>query len=136
MLTIEKLVPQGQGLAAVLLRRAATVQVAWAQRRTGQFEATDDQGRALHVALAAGTQVRAGDVLLASDGSLIKVEAAPGDPAEPKPLNIPVKSVHVHGPGCGHDHGHDHSHGHSHDHAHDHAAAAPHVHGPGCQHGH
>ncbi|MBQ0957602.1 hypothetical protein KAK06_01405 [Ideonella sp. 4Y11] len=129
MLTISKLVPQGQGLATVLLKRAATVAVPQAQRRSGLFEGTDSQGRTLAVSLPTG--MRTGDVLLASDGSLITVQPAAGE--APDPVAIPVKvavAPHVHGPGCGHDHSHDHGHGHSHEHGHGH------VHGPGCGHDH
>jgi urease accessory protein len=131
MLTISKLVPQGQGLAAVLLKRAATVAVPQTQRRSGQFEGTDSQGRTLAVNLPTG--MRTGDVLLASDGSLITVQPAAGE--APDPVAIPVKvapAPHVHGPGCGHDHSHDHGHSHSHEHDHGHG----HVHGPGCGHDH
>lgn len=77
MLTVNKLLPQGQGLAAVLLKRAATVALDWDVRQKSRFDATDSQGRALGVFLPRGTVVRGGDVLVAEDGSLIRVEAAP-----------------------------------------------------------
>lgn len=77
MLTVNKLLPQGQGLAAVLLKRAATVALDWDVRQKSRFEATDSQGRTLGVFLPRGTVVRGGDVLVAEDGSLIRVEAAP-----------------------------------------------------------
>ena len=77
MLTCSKLVPQGQGLAAVLLKRAATVELDWDVRQKSRFDATDSQGRALGVFLPRGTLVRGGDVLVAEDGSLIRVLAAP-----------------------------------------------------------
>lgn len=130
MLTVSKLVPQGQGLAGVLLKRAASVEVPQAQRRAGQFEGADSQGRTLAVSLPTG--MRTGDVLLASDGSLITVQPAAGEAPDPVAVSIPVRVAHVHGPGCGHDHGHDHDH--DHDHSHDHAHG--HVHGPGCGHDH
>lgn len=77
MLTINKLIPQGRGLAAVLLKRAATVQLDWDVRQKSRFDATDSTGRALGVFLPRGTVVRGGDVLVAEDGSLIAVTAAP-----------------------------------------------------------
>ena len=77
MLTVNKLLPQGQGLAAVLLKRAATVALDWDVRQKSRFDATDSQGRALGVFLPRGTVVRGGVVLVAEDGSLIRVEAAP-----------------------------------------------------------
>jgi urease accessory protein len=77
MLTVNKLIPRGQGLAAVLLKRAATVSLDWDVRQKSRFDATDSQGRQLGVFLPRGTSVRGGDVLVAADGSLILVHAAP-----------------------------------------------------------
>ena len=77
MLTCSKLIPQGQGLANVLLKRATTVELDWDVRQKSRFDATDSQGRALGVFLPRGTAVRGGDVLLAEDGSMVRVLAAP-----------------------------------------------------------
>ncbi len=77
MLTIDKLIPQGRGLAKVLLNRAATVELDWDTRQKSRFEATDSTGRRLGVFLARGTVVRGGDVLVAEDGSFVRVQAAP-----------------------------------------------------------
>ena len=77
MLQVTKLLPQGRGLAAVLLRRAATVELDWDVRQKSRFDATDSRGRQLGVFLARGTVVRGGDVLVADDGTLIRVAAAP-----------------------------------------------------------
>jgi urease accessory protein len=77
MLTVNKLLPQGQGLASVLLKRAATVELDWDVRQKSRFDATDSQGRHLGVFLGRGTVVRGGDVLVAEDGSMIRVTAAP-----------------------------------------------------------
>ncbi|CAN7724142.1 urease accessory protein UreE [Pseudorhodoferax sp. LjRoot39] len=79
MLTTSKLMPQGAGLAPVLLKRAATVELDWDVRQKSRFDATDSQGRQLGVFLPRGTAVRGGDVLVAEDGSLIRVLAAPQD---------------------------------------------------------
>jgi urease accessory protein len=76
MLTVNKLLPQGQGLAPVLLKRAATVELDWDVRQKSRFEATDSQGRQLGVFLPRGTVVRGGDVLVAEDGSMVRVIAA------------------------------------------------------------
>jgi urease accessory protein len=73
MLTVNKLIPQGRGLAAVLLKRAATVELDWDVRQKSRFDATDSQGRELGVFLPRGTVVRGGDVLVAEDGSLVRV---------------------------------------------------------------
>ncbi len=76
MLTVNKLLPQGRGLAAALLKRAATVALDWDTRGRSRFEATDSQGRRLGVFLPRGAAVRGGDVLVAEDGSLVRVHAA------------------------------------------------------------
>ncbi len=77
MLTINKLIPGGRGLAAVLLKRAPAVELDWDTRQKSRFDATDSSGRAIGVFLPRGTAVRGGDVLVAEDGSLVRVLAAP-----------------------------------------------------------
>ena len=77
MLTINKLMPQGAGLAPVLVKRASTLELDWDTRQKSRFDATDSLGRALGIFLARGTVVRGGDVLVAEDGSLVRVIAAP-----------------------------------------------------------
>lgn len=77
MLTLNKLIPQGRGLAAALLKRAATVELDWDVRQKSRFDATDSLGRTLGVFLPRGSVVRGGDVLVAEDGSLLRVVAAP-----------------------------------------------------------
>lgn len=76
MLTVNKLIARGRGLAPVLLRRAATVSLDWDTRQKSRFDAIDSQGRTLGVFLPRGQVVRGGDVLVAEDGSLVRVEAA------------------------------------------------------------
>ena len=76
MLTINKLIPGGAGLAPVLLKRAATVELDWDVRHKSRFDTTDSLGRTLAVFLPRGTLLRGGDVLLAEDGSLVRVLAA------------------------------------------------------------
>ena len=77
MLTVNKLISRGHGLAPVLLKRAATVTLDWDVRQKSRFDTIDSQGRQLGVFLPRGTAVRGGDVLVAEDGSLIAVHAAP-----------------------------------------------------------
>ena len=77
MLQTSKLIPQGKGLAPVLLKRATTVELDWDVRQKSRFDATDSDGRQLGVFLPRGTLVRGGDVLVAEDGSLVRVLAAP-----------------------------------------------------------
>lgn len=77
MLIANKIMPQGRGLAPVLLKRAATIELDWDVRQKSRFDVTDSQGRTLGVFLPRGTAVRGGDVLVAEDGSLVRVIAAP-----------------------------------------------------------
>ena len=67
----------GQGIASALLRRGSEVELDWDVRQKSRFEATDSKGRALNVFLPRGTVVRGGDVLVAEDGTLVVVQAAP-----------------------------------------------------------
>ena len=76
MLHVNKCLSQGRGLAPVLLKRASTVELDWDTRQKSRFDATDSAGRHLGVFLPRGSVVRGGDVLVAEDGSLIRVLAA------------------------------------------------------------
>src|SRR5215207_2170758 len=76
MLPVSKILAGGHGLAPALVKRAATVELDWDVRQKSRFECTDSRGRQLGVFLPRGTAVRGGDVLVAEDGSLIKVIAA------------------------------------------------------------
>ena len=77
MILCSKLMPQGRGLARVLVQRAHTITLDWDTRCKSRFDATDSNGRQLGVFLPRGTVVRGGDILVAADGSLIRVIAAP-----------------------------------------------------------
>jgi urease accessory protein len=77
MLTVNKNLSQGQGLSAVLLKRAATMVLDWDTRQKSRFDTRDSQGRTLGVFLPRGSVLRGGDVLVAEDGSLIEVIAKP-----------------------------------------------------------
>jgi urease accessory protein len=77
ILQASKLLPQGASLSPVLLKRASTIELDWDVRQKSRFDETDSIGRQIGVFLPRGTAVRGGDVLVAEDGSLIKVIAAP-----------------------------------------------------------
>jgi urease accessory protein len=77
MLQVSKCIPQGQGLAPVLVKRATAVELDWDVRQKSRFDAEDSTGRQIGVFLPRGTVVRGGDVLVGEDGSLVKVIAAP-----------------------------------------------------------
>ena len=79
MKQVSKLIPQGQGLAEVLVRRASSVTLDWDLRQKSRFDAEDSAGQRVGVFLPRGTVVRGGDVLLTQDGSFIRVLAAPQD---------------------------------------------------------
>ncbi len=68
---------QGKGLAAVLLKRAASVSLSWDVRQKSRFHATDLQGKPLAVSLPRGQVIRGGDVLVGEGNELLVVHAAP-----------------------------------------------------------
>ena len=75
MLIASRRIPGGAGLAPVLVRRAATLELDWDTRQKSRFDAVDSQGRRIGVFLPRGGAVRGGDVLVAEDGSLVAVKA-------------------------------------------------------------
>jgi urease accessory protein len=77
MIQVTRLLSGGAGLAAALVKRASSVELDWDVRQKSRFDCTDSQGRHLGVFLPRGTCARGGDVLVAEDGSLIRVIAAP-----------------------------------------------------------
>ena len=77
MLNVSKVIAHGVSLAPVLVKRAATIELDWDVRQKSRFDATDSLGRQLGVFLPRGTLVRGGDVLVAEDGSMVKVISAP-----------------------------------------------------------
>jgi urease accessory protein len=102
MLSVTKLIPGGRGLAAVLLKRAANVELDWDVRQKSRFDATDSAGRALGIFLPRGSVVRGGDVLVGEDGSLIRVLAAPqavlrvsACPEHGGPADLPRAAYHL-----------------------------------------
>ena len=76
MIHASKRIAGGAGLAAVLLKRASTLELDWDTRAKSRFGATDSVGREIGVLLPRGTVLRGGDVLVAEDGSLVRVIAA------------------------------------------------------------
>jgi urease accessory protein len=76
-LQVGKRIAGGKGLSPVLLRRGSEVELDWDVRQKSRIAATDSQGRELNVFLPRGSVLRGGDVLVAEDGSLIRVKAAP-----------------------------------------------------------
>jgi urease accessory protein len=102
MLSVTKLIPGGRGLATALVKRAATVELDWDLRQKSRFDTTDSAGRRLAIVLARGSVVRGGDVLVAEDGSLVHVIAAPQAvlrvtpcPAHGGPADLPRAAYHL-----------------------------------------
>ncbi|NCT84707.1 MAG: urease accessory protein UreE [Comamonadaceae bacterium] len=76
MIHATKRIAGGAGLATVLVKRAPTLELDWATRSQSRFSATDSSGREIGVALPEGAALRGGDVLVAEDGTLLRVVAA------------------------------------------------------------
>ncbi|WP_027210109.1 urease accessory protein UreE [Burkholderia sp. WSM2232] len=77
MRTLDKLLAPHLKLAPVLLKRAPTLTLAFDERRKSRLAATLDNGEEVAVLLPRGTVLRDGDVLVADDGGLVRVVAAP-----------------------------------------------------------
>jgi len=77
MLHASRRIPQGAGLAPVLLQRAPTLTLDWDLRQKSRFDCEDSEGRRVGVFLPRGTLLRGGDMLVTLDGSLLRVVAAP-----------------------------------------------------------
>ena len=76
MIHASKRIAGGAGLAAVLVKRAPTLELDWDTRSKSRFSAADSTGREIGVVLPRGTTLRGGDVLVAEDGSLLRVIAS------------------------------------------------------------
>jgi urease accessory protein len=75
-------------LAAPLIKRAPTLTLAFDDRCKSRLAATLDNGEEVALVLPRGTVLRDGDMLVADDGGLVRVIAAPQD----------VLVVHAHDP--------------------------------------
>lgn len=102
MLTVNKHLPAARGLAPALVKRAAAVSLDWDTRSKSRFDAHDSTGRHIAMFLPRGTVLRGGDMLVAEDGSMIRVEAAPQSvlqvracPAHGTPLDLSRAAYHL-----------------------------------------
>jgi len=77
MRTIDKLLGAHIKLAPVLVKRAPTLTLAFDARCKSRLAATLDSGEEVALLLPRGTVLRDGDVLVADDGGLVRVVAAP-----------------------------------------------------------
>ncbi|MCE4535666.1 urease accessory protein UreE [Pelomonas sp. P7] len=76
MIHASKRIVGGSGLAAVLVKRAPVLELDWDTRSKSRFSATDSTGREIGVVLPRGTALRGGDVLVAEDGTLLRIVAS------------------------------------------------------------
>jgi urease accessory protein len=88
MRTVNKCLPQGAGVAKVLLKRAATITLDWDQRQKSRLDTTASDGSHVGIFLARGTLMRGGDVLVVDDGGLLLVQAAPQPVMEVRPCAV------------------------------------------------
>ncbi|CAB3781931.1 Urease accessory protein UreE [Pararobbsia alpina] len=77
MRTLNRLIPPGTRLAKPLLARAAVLTLAFDERRKSRLATTLDTGEEIGVMLPRGTVLADGDILIADDGGLVRVVAAP-----------------------------------------------------------
>lgn len=76
MIKATKVIRQGKGLAKPLIERARRLELRWDMRRMPSFSAASSDGGLVHVSLPDEQPLRGGDVLVAEDGSLLRVVAA------------------------------------------------------------
>ena len=76
MLTIDKRIAPPAKLAASLIARARTLTLAYGARCKSRLAATLDSGEDVALVMPRGTVLADGDVLVADDGSLVRVIAA------------------------------------------------------------
>ena len=76
---VEKLIPKGQGLAKAILVRALEIELPFEARNKSRFSEILSDGREAHFFLPRGNVLVDGDILVADDGSMIRVVAADQD---------------------------------------------------------
>ena len=76
MRTLNKLIPPGTRIAKPLLARADTLTLAFDERRKSRLATKLDSGEEVGVVLPRGTILAHGDVLVAEDGTMVRVMAA------------------------------------------------------------
>jgi urease accessory protein len=77
MLRIDKHLPAPHGIAAVLVKRAPKLTLPFGERSKSRLRAALDDGREVAVFLPRGTVLRGSDLVVADDGTLVEVAAAP-----------------------------------------------------------
>jgi urease accessory protein len=75
-LRIEKIIPRGQGLAKAILARALELKLPFEVRNKSRFSEILSDGRQALFFLPRGNVLVDGDILIADDGSMIRIAAA------------------------------------------------------------
>ncbi len=76
MRTLNRLIPPGTRLAKPLLARAATLTLAFDERRKSRLATMLDTGEEVGLVLPRGTVLADGDILVGEDGGLVRIVAA------------------------------------------------------------
>ncbi len=76
MIQASKVIRQGKGLAKSLIERGHTLEIPWHVRCTSSFSALSLGGDMVQVSLSDEPPLRGGDVLVAEDGSFVRIVAA------------------------------------------------------------
>ena len=135
MLICSKRMPQGQGLAKVLIQRAASVTLDWDTRCKSRFDATDSTACAEHGSpfdlMRAAYHLGNRHVPIELQADHLKIEPDHVLAELMRNMHMTVTEVQepfepeggAYGDNAmmGHDHGHGHAHGHAHGHGHPHA---------------
>lgn len=67
---------KGHGLAQTLINRLPILNLVWDQRQKSRFDAITQSGEHVGVLLPRGQLLRGGDVLVSTNGELLRIEAA------------------------------------------------------------
>ena len=73
---VEKIIPKGQGLAKAVLARALALKLPFEVRNKSRFSEILSDGREAHFFLPRGNVLASDDILIADDGSMIRISAA------------------------------------------------------------
>ncbi len=98
MRTVDKRIDPHVKLARVLVARAPSLTLAFDARCKSRLAATLDNGEEVALLLPRGTVLRDGDVLVAQDGALVRVAAAPESVLvvrAPDPLTLTRAAYHL-----------------------------------------
>jgi urease accessory protein len=76
LIRVEKVIPKGQGLAKAVLARAMELKIPFEIRNKSRFSEQLSDGREAHFFLPRGNVLSTNDILIAEDGTMIRIAAA------------------------------------------------------------